>query len=213
MRWFRPVLGPGPAPGDRFGGRPRAVGPGGWPRCRTCDGPLALVAQLAHDPVRLPLGGDGRVLSLWQCGDDDAGCDTWDAASGANAALVHAAAGNPPGGPAGVVTYPERAVVGWIEGDDGVPPDVLPGFSSVRGFRDLDEASVRAAVPGTCVGGVPFWVHSPDEAPPPPSEFALQLDVAEIWPDGGGPDHLGGQAYVYLDRTDDPPTGTFFWQS
>ena len=214
MRWFRPVLEPvgasPPSGADRFGGVAADLGSAGWPACAACGRPLSLIAQLAHHPRRLPLGGEGRVLSVWQCENEATACDTWDAESGANAVMVHTAHASPATVPAGTFVYPAATVAAWLEGDDGVTPDALADFFSVKGFRSLTDADSGAAVRCTQLGGVPFWVHTPDEAPPAPFELVLQIDGRDGW---DGPDHLGGLAYIFLDRTVDPPRGVMFWQS
>ena len=214
MRWFRPILAPDPSiVGDRFGGAPRAVGGSGWPVCGECGGALTLVAQLAHDDVRLALGAADRVLSIWWCTNAATACDTWDPDAGATLVAVHGSSTPCPDPPPGTHLLPDAAVAGWIEGDDGIAPEALERFFSVQGFRALTDADAAAATAGTHLGGAPRWAHSPDESLLPPYHFVLQLDPQDIWPDGAGPDLHGGTAYVFLDRTVDPPAGALLWQS
>ena len=213
MRWFRPIVSCQVTDDDavdRFGGAPRGRDVD-VPACGSCGAPLAPLARLHHHAERLPLGGAGRRLTIWWCASP-AGCDTWDPEAGATAVIVEVGASRQ-GGTATDHAFPETIVTEWIEGDDGVAPEDLALFSSVRGFRALRDADARAAVPGTHLGGAPFWVHSPDEAPPPPYAFALQLDPRDLWPDGSGPELHGGLAYIFLDRTVDPPAGVLIWQS
>jgi hypothetical protein len=47
---------------DQFGGLPWGLAPELWPKCSECGKSQSLLAQLIHDPTRLDLGRDGRVL-------------------------------------------------------------------------------------------------------------------------------------------------------
>jgi len=204
-----PRLDPQVGPVDKLGGLPVGIAPGLWPRCADCGAAMSHLGQFVHHPDRLDLGAPGRVLTLWQCEADPGGCETWSWESGANAAVVsdgEAGAELPvlPPDP-GTVLYPEIRVTGWSGSDDGGS--------------------------GTRFGGVPAWEQSADEAPPPPWTFVGQL--ASRQPMRSGPPDLrldpawtasgwyltnvrfgdDGIAYVFLDRSVDPPAARWFWQS
>lgn len=75
-------------PEDKFGGLPWGLESNLWPKCSNCGKSQSLLAQLLHDPVRLDLGREGRVLCVFQCNHDPGMCSTWEGGSGANASFV-----------------------------------------------------------------------------------------------------------------------------
>src|SRR5450830_1027219 len=94
MRYFVPVpristeLAQQTRPEDKFGGLPWGLPPQSWPTCVECGASQSLLAQFVHHPVRLDLGREGRLLSVFQCNADPGMCASWERNSGANACLI-----------------------------------------------------------------------------------------------------------------------------
>lgn len=222
---------------ERLGGLPFGLAARDWPVCGECGKPQSLLAQLAHHPKRLDLGRDGRTLLVFQCGNDPGMCDTWDAASGANACIVaeHGQLSRhestlPPDSPPS-----DNAVIiaGWIARDDGVSEGDAASFYEDAKYFALDESILERVTTGMRLGGVPSWIQSPDEAPRG-WRFIGQLDSgysflhppqeARSWisPDPGawegrthygeGPNFGGGIAYLFLRDGNPRPEVRMFWQ-
>jgi len=196
------------------------------------------LAQFAHDPVRLDLGGTDRVLTVWQCEDRPGMCDNWAWGAGANAATV-------------TVLDAARGLVEPPTPDTTVHPEAV-----VRSWTELGDADGGGDWQ-TRIGGLADWIQSPDDAPPPPWRFVAQLAESvtlttsppsadevglgvqssrpgdtELSSPGGAPGPVegwvhvdaagwtlpgpnfggGGIAYVFLDRSVDPPAAGILWQ-
>jgi hypothetical protein len=224
-------------PRDKIGGVPVGIDPGLWPTCAQCDRVMSHLGQFVHDPDRLDLGAAGRVLTFWQCENDPGDrevCETWVADSGANAAEVTDGDGSadlpvlPPGGLP--LIHPEVRVVHWAERDDGVPPERVSDYYDDDVHLALDEEWFSPGGSETRLGGVPAWEQSASEAPGPPWTFVGQ--IASRQPMKSPPPNLNldpgwtasdwyldvpkfgdnGIAYLFLDRSSDPPAAGFFWQ-
>lgn len=245
MRYYIPVLRvsaelrPQLSPEDKLGGLPWGLAPDMWPTCQDCGKSLSLLAQFVHDVNRLDLGRAGRMLNVFQCNHDPGMCSNWEGGSGANACFVT----EPEQLIAGLTPIPadapplerEARIVEWLERDDGVSESQASHFFSWDEFAALPE-SVTAKIPtSTRLGGVPFWIQSPDEAPKHGWRFVGQLDgtysfltapaaaVPGIEVDStrwegrshycDGPNFGGGIAYLFLRSTSTAtPDGWFFWQ-
>lgn len=189
-----------------------------WPSCAGCGRPMSFLAQFAHDPDRLDLGGAGRLLTMWQCGREErvGWCETWDPTGGANAVLVVAQAASScplPADPPDLVAV--RPIVGWAEREDGVAAEDAPAYMDRDRYWAL--TGQPDAVYGSRLGGVPTWIQ--DVAAKPGWVFVGQfedgMDVhGQPNPDGGvsGPNFGTGCAYAFLDRSVDPPAGFMLWQ-
>jgi hypothetical protein len=223
MRLFRPTFtapddGAAPWPGDKVGGLPVGVALPTWPACAQCRRSMSLIAQVRHHPERLDLGAAGRVLTLWQC-EHDPGCETWSETSGANAALVVDTADPTALAPpdADTIVYAEVRAEAWTAGDDGVPEDLFPAFFDDDKLAALGEPWETDGH-HTRLGGVPWWIQSADEAPGPPWTYVGQVAYGQRLGDGSdryitGPNFGdSGIAYLFLDRTVDPPAAAMFWQ-
>jgi hypothetical protein len=157
-------------PAERLGGVPWGLPSELWPRCAECGGSQSLIAQFRHHAERLSLGGDGRMLFVFQCNHDPGMCETWDQDSGANAAFIvepdalgqaetTVPADAPPPDPAMLVT-------GWEAQEDGLTPEQSAAFFSEAGMETLDDDVLdQERHDGTQLLGVPCWIQSPDEAP------------------------------------------------
>jgi len=241
MRIFSPLfeigtrLGAQVGPQDKIGGVPVGIDPALWPTCAECGATMSHLGQFVHHPDRLDLGAEGRVLTLWQCENDPGSCETYAVDSGANAAVVTDADGTAdlpvlPPGPLPFI-YPEVRVTRWTEGDDGVPPERVPDYFDDDVRLALDEAWFAPGGSETRFGGVPAWEQSASEGPERPWTFVGQIagrqpmrsappDVAwshPLWVATGW--HLKGPnfgddgiAYLFLDRSSDPPGACFIWQ-
>jgi hypothetical protein len=224
---------------DQFGGLPWGLSPELWPKCSDCGKSQSLVAQLVHDPSRLDLGRDGRVLYVFQCNHDPGMCSTWQGGSGANACFIV----EPETLTGSVAVIPtdkppvdnEIRVIGWLERDDGVPPSSFDSFFDDERFLSLPDNEVQAVKMCTKLGGLPSWMQGASEAPKDHWRFIGQLDsthsflsppkeqVSWVKIDGEhweGRTHYaigpnfgdGGIAYLFLKQTDSVPIGWFFWQ-
>jgi hypothetical protein len=220
MKYFVPdirisgELEPQAAPEDKFGGLPWGLDAGSWPKCSACGKSQSLLAQLLHHPSRLDLGREGRVLHVFQCNHDPGACSTWEGGSGANACFV---------------VEPERIGAGLTQ----IPGDKPPVDSEVRVVRWIERDG--EVTTSTRLGGVPYWIQSPDEAPQGDWRFVGQLDsthsflqapkrpAAWVHEDkerlegrahyGDGPNFGDmGIAYLFVKTGDPSPQGWFFWQ-
>jgi hypothetical protein len=229
-------LGAQVGPEDKIGGVPVGIDPSLWPTCAQCGATMSHLGQFVHHPDRLDLGAAGRVLTLWHCeqdpGRDRDVCETWAADSGANAAVVSDGDGGAdlPVLPAGGLPFihPEIRVTRWIEGDDGVPPERVSDYFDDATWFALGEEWYAPGGPETRLGGVPAWEQSASEGPGPPWTFVGQIasrqpmqspppDLNPAWTASDG--YLKGPgfgddgvAYLFLDRSSDPPAACFFWQ-
>lgn len=245
MRYFLPALRvpnelpPQASPEDKLGGLPWGLSPDAWPICRDCGKSLSLLAQFVHDPGRLDLGRNGRILSVFQCNHDPGMCSTWEGGSGANACFVT----EPEDLVSGLTPLPsdlpllerEARIVEWFERDDGVTEAQAVRFFSWEEFSQLPESVSAKVTTSTRLGGVPSWIQSPDEAPKGGWLFAGQLDstysfltapATEVPGIAVDPEHWegrshycegpnlgdGGIAYLFLRKTSGAPEGWFFWQ-
>jgi len=241
MRYFVPDIElAGATNVERLGGVPFGLPLEKWPKCAECGGSQTLLAEFRHDPERLNLGREGRVLFVFQCAHDPGMCATWEAFSGANACFVlepeelgdretPAPADRPPEDP-GV------AITAWQARDDEVAAADAPAYFEERAYNALGEAGWRKPTFSTRLGSVPTWIQSADEWPGPPWRFAGQLDETYsfqrppapqsdwVRPDpetfegrthvAQGPNFgAGGLAYLFLrDEGESVPQGCMFWQ-
>lgn len=228
MHYFTPVLHtvPEPTPGahaDKFGGLPEGLPSRLWPVCAECGGHQSFIAQFTHDPERLDLGRPGRRLFLFQCADPEqvGVCETWDATSGANAALIvepqDLTAGTTPLPAEGVTLETEVFVRDWQHHDDGIPVEQVPAYLSEDGRFDLTDDDLDKPCSTTQLGGVPFWVQGAEEVDHAQWRYIAQLDSMHRL----GEDQVidasnfgGGLAYVFVERVPHgaTPRATMFWQ-
>ena len=138
---------------DKFGGLPWGFPRERWPKCRHCNAPMNLLAQLSHHSRRLNLGKKGRILLAFQC-DTAETCPNYEGGSGANAVVFQEAdelgSGVTPAPHPEMTVYTETRVVRWRE---------RARFSQTE---------------TTLTGGRPHWFQN-EEDPPPPWRFALQM--------------------------------------
>lgn len=224
---------------DKLGGLPFGLPAVRWPTCKDCGKPQSLLAQFTHNPERLNLGRPGRVLSVFQCNHDPGMCSTWEGGSGANACVIT----EPEESTDSLTPAPSRdtpierevLVVEWQEQDDGLEPEEASRFFNGDSYFELPRLKTELVPSGTRLGGVPYWVQSPDEAPGSPWQFVGQLDctysflrpprasVEGIYADPEGWEGRthwcegpnfgdGGIAYLFINRQTEPPSGWFFWQ-
>jgi hypothetical protein len=126
------------------------------------------VAQLHHDAERLDLGGEGRVLVLFQCEWGPDPCQTFRPEYGANAAMIIDAGGDELTSPP--EPFPpevaELRVAEWMLGDDGIAPDRYSDFFDDDRLSTLYHEGRLDVVPlETKVGGPPRWLQSFEEGP------------------------------------------------
>lgn len=240
MRYFRPDIrlpleDEGGA--ERLGGLPFGLASDAWPTCTECGKSQSLLAQFAHHSDRLDLGREGRALLVFQCNHDAGMCDTWDAASGANACLVlepEQLARAESAAPADLPPLDHCVIVaGWIEFTDAVTEEEAASFYDEASYLALNEDLVANVSTSTRLGGVPSWIQSPDESPrgwryigqldsgysflTPPRETRSWISAdPEGWEGrthyGEGPNFGGGIAYLFLRSGDARPEVRMFWQ-
>lgn len=183
---------------DKFGGLPWGLPPDRWPLCHACRKPMILLAQVAHHTGRLELGRDGRTLHVFQCNHDPGMCETWTAASGANACLIleaeHLVSGLTPLPTPDTSVETEVRVVGWTEGDE-----------------DAEEPAMA-----TKFGGLPSWIQGDDEGPAAPWRWVAQFDWQHRLEDGTLCDAANygdaGMAYIFVNTAAATPEAVMFWQ-
>lgn len=204
---------------EHFGGVPLGLAPDRWPHCADCGKSQSLLAQLQHDAERLDLGGEGRVLLVFQCSHDPGMCESWDQSAGANAAFVIEASelgpfptpipdDNPP-------LDPTIEIVGWVAHDDDIPDSERPLFMADASLSTMTDEQRERSVAATRLGSVPFWIQNADEAPVG-WRFAGQLDSTDqaTYPGNSAPNFGdSGIAYLFLrDQGDGLPEARMFWQ-
>jgi hypothetical protein len=136
---------------DRLGGLPSGLPPGAWPMCAQCGAFQTFLAQFALD--------DERSVLLFQCDSDEATCETWSPAGGANAALV-------------LRRDPLLApLAGPPSGETKIAPEVL-----IRSWSDAHPDGMAAYR-----GGAPRWTSTHAHEPAMGDSFVLQLpDEVEL---------------------------------
>ena len=188
MRLFVPIVAyvEGSAtnarPSEKFGGLPQGISHGDWPRCAECGEPMSHICRFQHHEARLHLGGGGRVLTLWQCENNPGLCATWSATSGANAAIVSeepedSKVAEPPA--LTTVVFPEAEIHGWVEDDDGVPPELVGSYFNDDLYLAMGEDWWMRGGFDTRLGGVPAWFQSAEEGPRQPWLFVGQVSGAQ----------------------------------
>ena len=170
------------APVLRTGGVPLVPDEFAWPTCRECDGAMQF---LAHLPL------DIGTVAVFMCQNDPGMCDSWDADSGANRALLFT-------GPLSPAVVPVEGVT------------LLGAVTTLRPLS-ADEPNEEAVLGR--LGGEPDW-HQNDETPACPSCSTRMTFTAQL---EEGHDHStaanfggGGRGYVFHCR----PCGSaaFLWQ-
>ena len=245
MRYFVPILClkeellPQKTLQNKLGGIPWGLPSERWPLCSNCGKSQSLLAQFIHDPIRLDLGRVGRVLSIFQCNHAPGMCPTWEGGSGSNACFVT----EPEELLSGLTPIPldspplerEARIIEWIEQDDGIEKDIAEQFFAWSTLSQLPEEEIDKVTTSTRLGGVPFWIQSPDEAPKDGWHFIGQLDSVYSFMTAPNGDLAGvfedlehfedrshicegpnfgdsGMAYLFLRKTSTTPEGWFFWQ-
>jgi hypothetical protein len=221
---------------EKFGGLPWGLNIDQVPVCSHCGKHQTLVAQLLHHPVRLDLGGSGRVLFVFMCEQSYGGCPSWQGGSGANACFVlepHEL-GNaltdivyelcPP--------HQEVRILDWYECEDGISPAQVADFYNDDRYCELPEALIDGIPSLTKIAGVPSWCQSANETPEgwqfvaqiEESHHVFEIPPGQVWgqhivdarheqPRLVGDHNFGsGSAYVFLRYQSDKPEGWFFWQ-
>ena len=165
---------------SKLGGLPWGLPQRHWPAC--CRQPMMLLAQLAHEPPMLDLGGD-FVLHAWQCSR----CLNIRKPRPEDALVL-------PGGELGegLTPIPDTAsepveMVGelWIDGwssfEDGIDPAFGADYYESSTYRALPEDWRRSrrfeGAGDTKAGGVPLWTGNGVHNPAPPAwRLVMQID-------------------------------------
>jgi hypothetical protein len=215
VQFFAPVKRRGgeiePTNLDRLGGLPFGLPATLWPKCKECGGSQSLIAQFAHDQARIDLGRAGRVLFVFQCDHDPGMCESWEKFSGANACLVvepeqltNSITPPPDDEPP---PNPEWTIVEWQTADDGVPANLKEAALDSAGLESIPDAAWETITADTRLGGIPFWIQSPDEAPRPGWRFVGQVSARD-----GANFSMDGIAYLFVRDSQPTPEACMFWQ-
>ena len=224
---------------EKLGGLPWGLPKGQWPNCKECGKSQSLLAQFIHEPPRLDLGRDGRVMSVFQCNHDPGMCSSWEGGSGANACFISEPE-DLMDGPTPLPTDEplierEARIMDWIVRNDKVCESSASNYFSEDKYLALGREGWRMPSSGTKLGSVPSWLQSPDEAPKDGWRFVGQLDstysfysapaadlphVSADLTHWEGRSHMcegpnlgdGGIAYLFFRESGDQPEGWFFWQ-
>jgi hypothetical protein len=194
--------------------------------CSHCGAPQALLARLLHDPERLDLGKEGRVLFVFECNNQNSRCPSWDMNAGANSCFVldRDELGDGPTSPPVSDTFPEKQLASWLDQqalpawrvmrwlarEDGIPPS-YPGFFGLNhglpeGYDEKQDERYQSELSQqTRLGSVPFWIQFPEI--PPKGRFLGQIDsnCCQVFGDNG----IG---YIFLSGPALAPRGWFLWQ-
>jgi hypothetical protein len=165
---------------EKLGGLPWGLPEERWPTCSDCGKHQSLLAQFVHDPARLDLGREGRVLFVFQCNHSPGMCENWTGGSGANACfvlepeeLIESLSPQPDDAPP---TDLEVRIVGWREMDDSVSELEAAAFFNSDDHNALPEELFEKMPNIAHLGGVPTWVQGPEDAPKDGWHFVGQLD-------------------------------------
>ncbi|HEY1083430.1 MAG TPA: hypothetical protein VGE29_14270 [Prosthecobacter sp.] len=223
---------------DKLGGLPWGISESQWPKCKNCGKSQSLLAQFLHDFDRLDLGREGRVLNIFQCNHDPGMCSTWEGGAGANACFIsepEELADNQAQLPADWPPLEREVIItDWVAKEDDIDPSKESHFYSGEKYCQLPQSETDKVHLGTKVGGVPWWVQSPDEAPQGDWRFVGQLadfysfltppstthegisEDPDKWEGRthycDGPNFGGGTGYIFVRATTSTPEGCFFWQ-
>jgi hypothetical protein len=231
MHYFVPNLClPSDAPSrtltDKFGGLPEGFPSRLWPMCADCGRPQSFSAQFDHEAERMNLGRPGRRLFLFQCAEPESvgGCETWDAASGSNAAIVIEPEDLTPDvtqSPVEDLTLENEVLVReWRRREDGIDVANAASYFSNEGRSSLSKEDFAKLFHSTKLGSVPAWVQDAEEADHAQWRFLGQLDSVHRFDVGGvrtaidAANYGGGLAYVFVERTvsGGTPRALLFWQ-
>lgn len=188
---------------------------------------MSHLAQLPADAPALPLAHD-EVLFIFKC-EWDSVCSFWDADGGANAvftvsrqSLGSTPTAAPPGEDADDSTpvLPELGLMRWIEADDGALAELEDAFYDYDQHNKLPDDMAHPhdwdSAWRTKAGGVPYWTPNGAQGIPaiPAGRLLLQIDNEVTLEDGSSMEIanfcLDGTAYVFIDRTQTPPSYSMF---
>jgi hypothetical protein len=212
------LQGPQTSLRPKFGGVPWGFPAELWPQCSQCGDFMPLVAQLSHCEPAIDLGDERNVLHLFQCGSAGL-CETWDANSGANAAVILDEAqlnSQQPESPTAQLLNGETCISGWLAFEDGIPSELLPDYLDADAYWKLStvEWTVARLQRMTKARGIPYWTaNGPQEVPSQPYEYLLQIDT-NLYVDGPLPSAADAGCQVRLNHSSgkatisDPPDGS-----
>ena len=206
-----------PAFSEKLGGLPWGFPVEKWPHCAECGVAMNHVCSLRHDPYRLDLGKEGRIVYVFMCNHEASGCDSWSSESGANAVcfleeselcsgLTQSPNENQEDG-----IFSEVQILGWEEKEDGVHEDDYPKYFSNESFGELTmRENETQPVNGFKLGGVPAWVQGAEEGPRLPFRFVAQFE--DYFESVDVANYGTGRAYLFVLPDAEKPKGAFFWQ-
>lgn len=211
----------------KLGGKPWGFPIQRWPICKECGTPMALLAQIPHDPPAIDLGNDSYVLHLFQC--PVGGCSSYDYQAGCSSGLVvkrdeltqgfteapsidHLprnamavpASGMAPADPASEIPLNgELWISGWTEHEDGIPASIRHAFFDWDQFQDLPNEVQNLGFETrwrTKTGSVPLWGgNGVAEYPPAPFEYLMQIGTFLFLPgEMPSPDQMGCSARINI---------------
>lgn len=154
----------------RIGGVPAAPKGTAWPLCKECQGRLMFLGQIYLPETGIQsLAGREQMLLVFQCQNNTAVCDDWDADTGANAILVVPAQGLVAMKPPKVTAEDEENGAGpaWLDGEQAVR---IIDYDNSRQEESDDDAYMdlmrsKGTPPIGKLGGRPSWQGGGDETP------------------------------------------------
>jgi hypothetical protein len=229
-----PQFRKGASPGlvHKLGGLPWGLPTRLWPVCKECGLPMSHLGQFPANSLEenapvLPIEPD-EVLFIFKC-EWTSVCSFWDFAEGANRVfnLSRKELGDAPTQPPAVpgqedddeelTILPELGVSRWLLQDDGASVEQEEAFYDYSRHNDLPDDIAYphdwASEWLTKFGGVPYWTANGAGGLPsiPPGRLLLQIDNWVTMADGSESAEVAnfcsdGTAYVFIDRTQSPPT-------
>jgi hypothetical protein len=188
-----------------YGGHPRGVKHGDWPKCTVCKAPMCHVVQLDAG-AWLDLGFYKR-LTVFICHATGGRCRDWEPFSGANRVLLHGLIDDDLyDGPATVRVYPRR------------PLAIGPAFDEqallAHSTEDPESYERFKPIRYDKVGGAPAWLYEEDvpklSGQPEETRMVLQMTRAIVPFDITD----GGVAYVFFNPSGEvSQAAALLWQS
>ncbi len=174
----------------RIGGAPTVGGDLTWPVCRQCHGNMQFVAEIPLKAAGIAAFDQSEeILMLFECQNEPGICGEWDAASGANTALLTSNPASLLVPSTGEVSSPIQSLV---KAND-YPESLIPETASDNYWSALVEGN--GTVLGK-LGGHPVWIQF-DETPMCPCG-AVMTFFARLEEAGGDINFGGGSAFAFV---------------
>ena len=180
---------------------------------------MSHLLQLPADAIELPAVQKDEVLFVFKCESDNI-CSFWESDAGTNAVFtvkrseLGSLATDTPADADGdkPIVLEELGIAGWRVDDDGAPAELEASFYDCTAYDALPEAIANPhdwdREWRTKVGGAPAWTGN-GVLQLPAGRLLLQLDSWLTLEDGSTVEPANfcsdGTAYVFVDRSQEPP--------